>query len=186
MTAPDMADEESLDRWELVVRAVSMAQSRVFEGIEAYGVPAQWFTALHLLLRADGHRLPMTRLARDLSMTSGGFTKLADRMGRDGLIDRRGSAGDRRVVYAMLTEKGLRLTRRLDRQYAAAVREHVLDVLTPDRLGHFAEIARTLDALHHSVGDALDEDHGGDSAAGPARDPALPDRRGRVANQPGA
>ena len=59
-----------------------------------------YFAVLTLLLDSEDQRLPMSRIARDLAMTSGGFTKLADRMARDGLIDRRGSSGDRRVVFA--------------------------------------------------------------------------------------
>ncbi|MDQ6848888.1 MAG: MarR family transcriptional regulator [Actinomycetota bacterium] len=47
---------------------------------------------LHSLLRAEDHRSPMSALAREVSMTSGGFTKLADRMARGGLIDRRSPA----------------------------------------------------------------------------------------------
>jgi DNA-binding MarR family transcriptional regulator len=188
VTATDVVDETALIQWEVVVRAVSAAQSRVFDGIEAYGVPAQWFSALHLLLRSEGHRLPMTHLARDLSMTSGGFTKLADRMGRDGLIDRRGAAGDRRVVYATLTEKGLALTRRLDRHYAEAVREHVLAVLTPGELDMIAAVARALDQANVPVSDGVPADTAAVEAGlnapfeRPARDPALPDRRGRVAD----
>jgi DNA-binding MarR family transcriptional regulator len=115
---------------------------RVLARIEEASLPSQWFAALHLLVGSSDHRMPMSRLARDLSMTSGGFTKLADRMGQEGLIDRRNSSGDRRVVYAALTEAGLRLARRTERQYKAALREHVLDVLTAARLAALAAGAR--------------------------------------------
>jgi DNA-binding MarR family transcriptional regulator len=179
VTSPEMSDEDLLASWELVTHAVARTQERVLSGIEDAGLPSQWVAALHLLLRTTDHRLPMSRLARDLSMTSGGFTKLADRMGQEGLIDRRNSAGDRRVVYAELTEAGLRLARRTERQYKMALREHVLDVLTPEALLTLAQSARALNEAH---ADAVEPTRA--PKAGPERDPALPDRRARGTRVP--
>jgi DNA-binding MarR family transcriptional regulator len=167
-----MSDEDLLASWELVTHAVARTQERVLSRIEDAGLPSQWVTALHLLLRTSDHRLPMSRLARDLSMTSGGFTKLADRMGQEGLIDRRNSAGDRRVVYAELTEAGLRLARRTERQYKSALREHVLGVLSTDTLLALAQAAQVLNAAHADV-----VEQARTPKAVSERDPALPDRR---------
>jgi DNA-binding MarR family transcriptional regulator len=175
VTSPDMSDEELLANWELITRVVGRTQERVLSQIEDAGIPAQWVAALHLLLRTSDHRLPMSRLARDLSMTSGGFTKLADRMGQEGLIDRRSSSGDRRVVYAVLTDEGLRLARRTERQFKAALREQVLGVLTATGLATLADGARALDQAYAESAEQA-------RAPKPAaeRDPALPDRRGRT------
>jgi DNA-binding MarR family transcriptional regulator len=169
-----MTDEDLLTDWELVTRAVARTQERVLARIEEAGLPSQWFAALHLLLRSSDHRIPMSRLARELSMTSGGFTKLADRMGQDGLINRRNSSGDRRVVYAALTEEGLRVARRTERQYKAALREHVLDVLTAPELGTLAAGARILVEAQAEAADDV-----GHPEVERRRNPALPDRRAR-------
>lgn len=179
MTTLDLSDEELLVSWELVTRAVTRTQERVLSGIEDAGLPSQWVAALHLLLRTSDHRLPMSRLARDLSMTSGGFTKLADRMGQEGLIDRRNSAGDRRVVYAELTEAGLRLARRTERQYKTALREHVLGVLSADTVLAMAEGAKALNDAHADPPEAARP-----AKAVSERDPALPERRVRGAREP--
>ena len=103
-----------------------------------------WFSVLHLLLNSVEHRLPMTSLARELSITTGGFTKLADRMAREGLIDRRGSSGDRRVVYATLTADGLLSAQKCEAQYREGLREHVADALTPSLLAALIEGAAQL------------------------------------------
>ena len=153
MTDRDVSDDDLLANWQLVTRAIARTQARVLERIEQAGLPSQWFAVLHLLLRSSDHRLPMSRLARELSITSGGFTKLADRMGQEGLIDRRNSSGDRRVVYAALTEKGLVLARRTERQYKAALREHVLEILTAAGLRALAESSRVLDEAHADAAD---------------------------------
>lgn len=112
--------------------------------MEASGVPSQWFGVLHLLLHADEHRMPMTQLARDVSITPGGFTKLADRMGREGLIDRRGSTGDRRVIYATLTDQGLTEARRAEAEYLSSLRELVLATVPQDQLETVAELLAPL------------------------------------------
>ncbi len=109
-------------------------QRRLLASIEAEGLPGASFEALRLLLASDDRRMPMSRLARDLAMTAGGLTKLADRLARDGLIDRRNSSDDRRVVYAALTEKGAELATRTLEIYRAGLREHVLSVLSPTKL----------------------------------------------------
>jgi DNA-binding MarR family transcriptional regulator len=130
--------------WDDLVRAVMGTQRRALEHVEASGMAGPTYQALELLLRAPEHRLPMSRVARELSMTTGGVTKLADRLGRDGLIDRRNSASDRRVIFVVLTPKGVEETRKAQQLYRSAVEEHVIGVLGADRL---TEIAAQLTPL---------------------------------------
>lgn len=165
-------EDDALAQWEAISRRVQSTQQRLVAAIEDSGVPSQWFAVLHLLLHADKRRMPMTRLAEDLSMTSGGFTKLADRMGQEGLIDRRNSDGDRRVIYAGMTAEGLRLARQTERMYRAAVEEHVLDVLTRETLAQLAAQTQPLDREAPEGGAVEDEELS-------PRDPGLPDRRSR-------
>ena len=127
-----------------MVRAVDGVQHNFGLRLEALGISLPYFSVLTLLLEAPERRLPMSRIARDLSMTSGGFTKLADRMARDGLIDRRGSSGDRRVVFAALTDAGLDLARQADGAYRAFLRDDVLAVVSLDDLETLAAIAGRL------------------------------------------
>jgi DNA-binding MarR family transcriptional regulator len=150
-------DEELVEQWDLVLSATASAHRRVLRRIEDSGVPGPWFAVLHTLLRAEDYRLPMSRLAKDLSITSGGFTKLADRMAREGLIDRRGSSGDRRVVYATLTPTGLEMAKRLVADYRSAVRENVGEILNEDQLAGLASAMHALSEAH-PVGPELDED----------------------------
>ncbi len=77
-------------------------------------------------------------------MTSGGFTKLADRMAREGLIDRRSSANDRRVVHAALTADGLVMAEKATRLYRDALRKYLLGVVSADEV---ASAAVTMGAL---------------------------------------
>ena len=169
-------DSAAVEQWALVTRAVAAAQRRTLDRIEAAGLPGQWFAALHLLLHSPDHRLSMSRIARDLSMTTGGFTKLADRLGREGLIDRRNASGDRRMIFAVLTPKGLDVAQRAAADYEAAVNEHVVSVISAEQLSTVAQIMRVLDAADHEAGDSADAD----TAVIQERDGELPERRDRA------
>lgn len=146
MTVSDDAEGTAVRDWELVRRVIMDAHQRILARVAddgAFHEPS--FGVLGALLHAPGRRLPMSRLAQEAAMTTGGFTRLADRLGGAGLIDRRGSDQDRRVVYASLTPAGLREARRLERRYQAALREEVLGVLSPHELRLVANTLRALD-----------------------------------------
>jgi DNA-binding MarR family transcriptional regulator len=166
--------EDVVDAWLKIVDAAERTHHRLLEKVNKAGVSDQWFGVLHLLLRADDHRMPMTKLARDLSMTAGGFTKLADRMGREGLIDRRGSSGDRRVVYATLTDVGLEQARRGEEAFLEAVQEIILGQLNGKQV---LGVADSLGRVAHAMSSTPPAE---DPSLGlTERDPTLPDRRRR-------
>lgn len=144
----DAVDDASLvSEWASVVRAVDAVQHVFAARLESIGMSLPYFAVLRLLIDANDQRLPMSRIARDLAMTSGGFTKLADRMARDGLIDRRGSSGDRRVVFAALTDAGRDQAHRAVRAYHDFLTDEVLALLSREDLSTLASISRRLDAL---------------------------------------
>lgn len=153
VTVVDDDESTAVRDWELVRRVVADAHQRILARVaadSAFHEPT--FGVLSALLHAAHHRLPMSQLAREAAMTTGGFTRLADRLGSAGLIDRRGSDQDRRVVYAALTAAGLREARRLERRYQAALRAEVLGVLGPRELRLVAQTLRPLDtAAEHET-----------------------------------
>jgi DNA-binding MarR family transcriptional regulator len=165
------SDVDLVASWDTIVVGFARTQRRLLAAVEAVGLAGPSFEALRLLLHSDDHRMPMSRLARDLTMTAGGLTKLADRLARDGLIDRRNSSDDRRVVYAALTPKGADLAIRTLDLYRDALREHVLGIVTDDQLHTLSEMMTALGDAHHDV--PVDEE------VLTARDPALPERRRR-------
>jgi DNA-binding MarR family transcriptional regulator len=151
--------------WRSVVGGVSRAQRCIDQAVEEAGVPRAWFPVLLELLLIRGHRAPMSTLASEVAMSPGGFTKLADRMAREGLIDRRGSVSDRRVIHVALTEDGLVMARRARRAYQQALRLCVLPPLSAEDL---AASARAFDRI-------LPAEAGVDA---PTPKPALAPRRG--------
>ena len=168
----DIPDDDLARRWQDIARAAGRLQRLLERDLELDGVTAQWFPVLELLLSAPEHRLPMSTLARELAMTSGGFSKLADRMAAEGLIDRRGASDDRRVVHAALTPAGLRAAKQARKAYVAALRRRVSGVTGAELTAAAAVLTRLEGA------DGRDQPEVTDQVAR-ERDPALPDRRGR-------
>lgn len=70
------------------------------------GIPHSWFEVLLRVARADGGQVSMGVLAQQVALTTGGVTRLLDRMVAAGLVARVPCPTDRRVQFAALTEAG--------------------------------------------------------------------------------
>lgn len=177
----DQPDRDLIAQWMNLVQGIQATHELVLAGVEEIGIPAQWFAVLQLLDLAPDQRLPMSTIARRLPMSTGGFTKLADRLARDGLIDRRGSAGDRRVVYATLTDHGRALARAGAKLHADAVRTHVLGTISLAELQVAAELVTRLGeaAAAHVTGDADQAAAGSSDGTDRADGPPPVERRRR-------
>lgn len=175
MSSDESGLAESVEQWRAFVHIVTQLQQQLLSAVEAAGVPPQWFAVLHLLLNAPDHRLPMSRLANEVSFTSGGFSKLADRMGREGLIDRRNSSGDRRVIFATLTPAGVKAAQGAERAYREAFTQQVLAALSPEQLRVLAVACAPLRAAIPI--DELDGDDAGSTDEPTAAEALLQRRR---------
>lgn len=103
------------------------------------------YSVLALLGEAGPQGMRMSELARRRLMTSGGFTRLADRLERRGLIERRRAPSDGRSIDATLTDEGRVLMRRAWRQHRGDLRELFLDRLDDDHLRSLVDVWRRLD-----------------------------------------
>lgn len=143
--AAGVEDRELVTWWGLVVEACARTAPLLRVGpVGGVDLPGPWFEVLLRLLRTPGGRLTMTQLAHDVALTSGGFTKLADRMVRAGLIERQSSAADRRVTWAALTPHGSLVGEEAQRVHVLALREHFLGVLGEEKAGQLAALMREL------------------------------------------
>ncbi|MGH2781835.1 MAG: MarR family winged helix-turn-helix transcriptional regulator [Thermoleophilaceae bacterium] len=99
---------------------------------------------LRLVRARDGLR--MSELAKRVFMTTGGLTRMADRLERDGLITRSRSANDLRGYEARITPTGRKAFKQANRQHLQDVRELFLEHLTEDELETLADVWRRLKA----------------------------------------
>lgn len=138
-------DDEIVTWWGLVIEGYLATQDRLMGEIaERFGLAPASFDILLRLVRTPEHRMPMTRLAKEAALSSGGFTKVADRLVAAGLIRRLPSPQDRRVTYACLTEHGLDIAEQARKACADILRRTVLQPLGPQASAALAEAMRTL------------------------------------------
>ncbi|MCE0763300.1 MarR family transcriptional regulator [Pseudonocardia kujensis] len=133
------------DAWQGFLRT----HERVWRSLEAGLAPLQVSLAEYDVLVAvdaageDGAR--MSDLAQRRLMTTGGFTRLADRLEKRGLIARRRSTADGRSTTAVMTTAGRTLLRRARRQHGADIRALFSDRLDEGQLRSLVEIWAALD-----------------------------------------
>ncbi len=141
----DVSDDELITWWGLTVEAFTRTSRLAVAdlGVDV-SVPGPWFDVLLRLLRTPGHRMTMTRLAHEVSLTSGGFTKCADRLVAAGLIERQGSPEDRRITYVALTEEGLATAREARSWHVRSLRRFFLEPLGTKDAERLAELMRRL------------------------------------------
>ncbi|UJW34762.1 MarR family transcriptional regulator [Saccharothrix sp. AJ9571] len=147
MTRPDPCtdDDEIVTWWGLVIEGYLATQNKLMGEIaDRFGLAPASFDILLRLVRSPDNRMPMTRLAGEAALSSGGFTKVADRLVAADLICRVPSPDDRRVTYAVLTDHGLSVALEARRACAEILRKIVLAPLGTDASTSLADAMRTL------------------------------------------
>lgn len=90
-----------------IVEAYSAIERRLGSALESEcGIAHTWFEVLLRLARSEDEQLTMGALAAQVALTSGGVTRLSDRMIEAGLVERRLCPTDRRVAFIALTQEG--------------------------------------------------------------------------------
>ncbi len=122
--AQDDSDESLISTFGRLVEAESRLTRLLGARLEAaHGLPLAWFEVLLRLSRSLDGRMTMTVLAEQISLTTGGVTRLVDRMQQAGLVERRPCDTDRRVIYAAVTPRGRDRLQESSAGHAAALRE---------------------------------------------------------------
>jgi MarR family 2-MHQ and catechol resistance regulon transcriptional repressor len=100
-------DDALISTFGRLLEAQSRLERRLGADLEARcDLPHAWFEVLVRLGRSEAGRLTMGSLAEQISLTTGGVTRLVDRMEAAGYVERVPCPTDRRVSYAALTDAG--------------------------------------------------------------------------------
>ena len=101
------ADDRLVTTFGRLLEAQATLARRASRSLEREcGIPQAWFEVLLRISRADNGQVSMGSLAKQVALTSGGITKLLDRMIDAGLVQRVPCPTDRRVLFAALTDQG--------------------------------------------------------------------------------
>lgn len=134
---------------------LSLAMERRLE--TQSGMSVQWFEVLIRLARTPEHRLRMSDLAAQTTLSASGLTRAVDRLAAAGLVERQACPDDRRSTYAVITDEG-------EARILAALPVHVDQIVevfesvySPEELDTFAALTRRLrDATNPCAAKASD------------------------------
>lgn len=148
-----MATDHLRDLEDEAWRGFLLTHDRLWRSLEAglapLNVSMAEYSVLALLGAAGPKGMRMSELAERRLMSTGGFTRLADRLERRRLIERRRSAVDGRSFDAILTREGRALLRKAWRRHHSDLRELFFDRLSDDDLRRLADIWARLDPKRH-------------------------------------
>ncbi|MGK5628742.1 MarR family winged helix-turn-helix transcriptional regulator [Streptomyces sp. URMC 123] len=119
---------------------------------EECGISHLMFEVLLILGRAGAPGLPMRRIAQEQVLTTGGVTRLIDRMEAAGLVTRAPDPGDRRGRLVRLTDHGEATAVRAARVHVENIQRCFLDPLPAAHRERFADDLRV---LSHAARDML-------------------------------
>jgi MarR family transcriptional regulator, 2-MHQ and catechol-resistance regulon repressor len=142
----DIWDDDRLTLVGLLAETWAGMERQATRRLEAdLGLSVQWFELLLRLVRTPGHRLRMTDLSAQTTLTPSGLTRAIDRLVDAGLVERQHCTEDRRGAWAALTDAGrARIEAAIPRHLEHV--ETILDGLTPDDRRDLERLLRTVRA----------------------------------------
>jgi DNA-binding MarR family transcriptional regulator len=117
-----------------------------------HGLPLSSYELLINLADAEGQKLRMSVLAKQLLLSRSGITRLADRLERQGLIERQRCTDDGRGLFAHLTPAGRARLAAARPTHLAGVRRHFLGHLSAREQRDLGALWKRLDGQREAPG----------------------------------
>jgi len=148
MSANDLArqlDDPRIEAFGMLIEAHNELVNAVQRHLEvAAAVPVPWLGVLIRLARSPGERLRMTELARDMTMSTSGLTRLVDRIEASGHVRREACPEDRRGLHAVLTDEGRAVLAEAAPCHLAELDRAMGQAFDPDELAELTALLRRL------------------------------------------
>jgi DNA-binding MarR family transcriptional regulator len=138
--------------WARLVRAYAAIARELDTHLKAeHDLTINEYELLLLLARAEERKLRRIDLATQLILSPSGITRMLDRLGAAGLVEKGTCSSDARVTYAVLTDDGMRRLKGAGRSHNA-----VIEQMVGARLGR-RELETLTEILERLPGAAGDE-----------------------------
>jgi DNA-binding MarR family transcriptional regulator len=120
-------DDERLQLMGLIIRTQRLLSDVLGRELEqSVGIPLVFFDVLIHVGGAPEGRLTMSSLSTDVALTTGGVTRLVDRMVEAGLVARQNCPSDRRSVHVVLTPDGRAVLERAVASHIEGIDRHLM------------------------------------------------------------
>ena len=133
--------QRALSLWVVMNRAMAALSRRIEEDIRERGFSlTEWGVLEHLYHKGPQ---PMAKLGDQILVTSGSVTYVVDKLEARGLVKRDPCRHDRRIIYAVLTERGTRVMQDEFPKHAATITS-IMSVLTQEEQETAKELLKRL------------------------------------------
>jgi DNA-binding MarR family transcriptional regulator len=126
--------EEEQQLWRVHLEVNRLLDYQLERELQPLGLALNDYTILVELSESPDHRKRMTDLAAATLQSKSRLSHQITRMEQAGLVVRQDCPGDRRGLYAVLTEQGMETMRRIAPHHVRSVREHFIDRLDGGQL----------------------------------------------------
>jgi DNA-binding MarR family transcriptional regulator len=120
-------DKYEMTTWRTFVETVPDLMLAIKSDLAAHDLTLGDYQVLVFLSEAEGRHMRMVDLAASLHLTPSGLTRRLDGLTRDGYVDRVSSQEDRRVMMAVLTDRGFAKLVEAYPTHLASVRRLIFD-----------------------------------------------------------
>jgi DNA-binding MarR family transcriptional regulator len=135
-----LSDDEQVS-WRAWIAASLLLPDRLSRDLqEQAGISLPDYEILVYLSEAPGKRLRMSELADRTLSSRSRLSHQVDRLTDAGLVDRQPCSDDRRGYFAVLTPQGWDFLVKTAPVHVESVREHLVDVLTPEEFAEFGRL----------------------------------------------
>jgi DNA-binding MarR family transcriptional regulator len=115
---------------------------------EKVGLSFPRWEVLVVLAQAEGHRLRMVDVTRRMCVSKSNVTQLIDKLEQQELVTRTTSTTDRRLVYAMLTDRGQQATKRGTEVFNDAAKDYFARFITKEEIEKISSgLSKVISAL---------------------------------------
>ncbi|HXP54642.1 MAG TPA: MarR family transcriptional regulator [Streptosporangiaceae bacterium] len=127
------------DAWRAFLATSKLLFRQLDRDLQPFGLSGNDYEILVVLSEAPDHRLRMTDLADATAQSRSRLSHQITRMEAAGLVRRDSCPGDKRGLFAVLTETGMATIERIAPNHVDSVRRHFIDRLTPEQLDTLRE-----------------------------------------------
>src|ERR1700744_6579317 len=125
---------EEQEAWRAYLATSKLLTRQLDRDLHSFGLSINDYEILVVLSEAPDHRLRMTDLADATAQSRSRLSHQITRMETAGLVRRDSCPGDKRGLFAVLTEAGLATIERVAPDHVDSVRRHFISLLTAEQL----------------------------------------------------
>jgi DNA-binding MarR family transcriptional regulator len=154
MDEPRWLSEQEERAWRRYRRMRTLLDLQLSRDLARDGLSDPDYDVLSTLSEAEGYRWRVNEFARRLLWDQSRLSHHLSRMEKRGLVAREDCTSDGRGAFVVLTDAGRRALEAAAPNHVTSVREHFIDLLTPEQID-------TLDAISQRVIEKLGQKSGG-------------------------